>query len=375
MIYVIASMITGGTQTHLLQVFRFLDRSRFQPHLFCLRDEGNLIAAVRDLDVPVQTFGMKGTLREPGDLAGLGRIVRSMRDISPAIVHAYLLRGNFFGAVAARLAAVPVVVSSRRGLHTPAGLAERFAVRVSNRLADVVTGNSPRVLEFTREVEKPVPTRMKMIPSGIDTERFDPEALAEGARTRVRESLGLGDGPVVGTAFTFQPKKGFPMLFESLARLRVRVPAVRLLIAGESELTGQPRALADDLGITEAITLLGRRDDMPEVLSALDVFLLPSRSEGMSNAILEAMAMRVPVVATAVGGAPVVIDDGLSGLLVEYGDVTAMADGAAELLLDGQRAGQMGREARERIVAAYSAPAMVAETERLYARLLEEKQL
>jgi hypothetical protein len=132
--YVIASMMTGGTQTHLLQVFRFIDRSRFRPHLFCLRDGGDLISVARDFDVRVTSLSMRGTLKSPADLAGLVRMTAALRRLRPALLHAYLLRGNFYGAVAARLAGVPAVVTSKRGLHHPAGMAERFAVGTSNRL-------------------------------------------------------------------------------------------------------------------------------------------------------------------------------------------------------------------------------------------------
>src|SRR5512139_3749213 len=99
-VYVIASMITGGTQTHLLQVLRFLDRGRYRPRLYCLRDHGDLIPHARALDVDVTTFGMSGTLKSPGDLVGLARITAALRRSRPAVVHGYLLRANFYGALA-----------------------------------------------------------------------------------------------------------------------------------------------------------------------------------------------------------------------------------------------------------------------------------
>ena len=119
-VYVIASMIVGGTQTHLLQVFRFLDRRRWRPHLFCLRDDGSLVSTVRDLDVEVSSFGMQGSLKHVSDLGGVLKMTARMRDLHPDVVHGYLLRGNFYGALAARLARVPALITSKRGLHEPA---------------------------------------------------------------------------------------------------------------------------------------------------------------------------------------------------------------------------------------------------------------
>jgi glycosyltransferase involved in cell wall biosynthesis len=366
-VYVIASMITGGTQTHLLQVLRFLDRARYRPRLFCLRDDGDLVPRARALEVEVSAFGMTGTLRSPRDLVGLARMTSALRRSRPAVVHGYLLRGNFYGALAARAAGVPVVVTSKRGLHRPAGRAERFAVAVSNRLSDTITGNSPAVLEFTREVETRVKEPMAMIPSGIDTDLFDPRSAGD-----LRAELGLGAQPVVGTAITWRPRKGFRMLFEAFARVRSAHPLARLLIAGVAEWAADPEALADELGIRDAVVLLGKRGDMPRVLGTLDVFVLPSESEGMSNALLEAMAMARPCVATAVGGNPHVIGQGGNGFLVEYADSAALAERICALLADRGLSGAVGTAARERVVAAFSARSMVRQMENLYDRLLEE---
>jgi glycosyltransferase involved in cell wall biosynthesis len=366
-VYVIASMITGGTQTHLLQVLRFLDRTRYRPHLFCLRDGGDLVSTARGLGVEVRTFGMKASLSSPADLSGIARLVVALRRLRPAIVHSYLLRGNFFGALTARLARGAVVVTSKRGLHEPTGTRERFAVAVSNRLSDVITGNAPAVLDFTRATE-PLATRpFEMIPSGIDTDRFDPATTVS-----LRAELGLGEAPVIGTAITWRPRKGFRMLFEAFAKVRSSSPSARLLIAGEADWAGDPRKLAEELGILDAVVLLGKRDDMPRVLATLDVFVLPSESEGMSNALLEAMAMARPAIATAVGGNTTVVTDGRDGYLVPYPDSDALAIRTLALFAAPATRAAIGCAARERVVAAFSARSMVKQIQELYDRLLND---
>ncbi len=372
-VYVIASMITGGTQTHLLQVFRELDRSKFRPVLFALRDGGDRLADALDANVEVRTFGMSGSIRNPRDIGGLVAMVKALREIRPAVVHGYLLRGNFHGAVAGRLARVPVVVTSKRGLHEPAGAAERFAVNVSNRLSDALTGNSMEVLEFTRRVESGLRAPMSMIPSGIDTSRFDPARVGRQAGWAIRSELGVGEAPIVGTAITFRPRKGFRMLFEAMAEVLESVAGAHLVIAGADEMPEEPSALAVALGIRDRVHLLGRRSDMPEVLSSLDVFVLPSESEGMSNAILEAMAMQLPVVVTAVGGAPEQVEEGRSGYLVQYPDSAAMAARVVDLLGDEPLRARIGKAARTRVVSAYSAAGMVRQIEDLYGKLLNGK--
>ena len=135
----------------------------------------------------------------------------------------------------------------------------------------------------------------------------------------------------------------------------------------------EPAELARSLGLEGAIHLLGRRSDMPEVLSAFDVFVLPSQSEGMSNAILEAMAMELPVVVTAVGGAPEVVEEGVSGFLVDYPDSATMAARLSALLGDRERSREVGVAARARVVSRYSSAGMVRQIEDLYAKLLNGK--
>ncbi len=363
--YVIASMVVGGTQTHLLQVLRLLDRRHFEPHLVCLRSGGRLLEQVRELAVPTTILGVQGSLRRAQDLGALRRLARLVRGRGDGVVHGYLLRGNFYAAIAGRMARSALVVTSKRGLHLPASPAERLAVRVSNRLSTVITGNSPAVLDFTRQNEPTAGKPLVMIPSGIDVERFDRRE-----QRGLRGELGLGDGPLVGSATTFRPKKGYPMLLRSFASLLESVPNARLLIAGEDRWQPDAERMARELGILERVVLLGRRSDMPEVYSSLDVFVLASRSEGMSNALLEAMAMRLAVVATAVGGNPAVVRDGESGFLVPYGDHVAMAARVSGLLSDASARHAIGANARQRVVEQYSASAMVSKMESLYRRLL-----
>jgi len=161
-------------------------------------------------------------------------------------------------------------------------------------------------------------------------------------------------------------------LFEAFARVRTEVPGSRLLVAGEGELVGEPAELAESLGISESIVCIGRRSDIPEVLATLDAFVLPSQSEGMSNALLEAMAMEKPVVATAVGGNPHVIEEAQSGFLVDYPDVTTLTTRIVGILKDPEASRELGRAARQRVVASYSAASMVRQMEDLYDRLLSQ---
>ncbi|RMD86039.1 MAG: glycosyltransferase family 1 protein [Candidatus Dadabacteria bacterium] len=204
-----------------------------------------------------------------------------------------------------------------------------------------------------------------MIPSGIDTARFDSGSCGD-----LRAELGLVGRPVVGTVTTFRPKKGYPMLLKSFAHVARARPEARLLIAGEEHWEAGPETLARELGVFDKTILLGKRSDMPRVYRTFDVFVLASRSEGMSNALLEAMAMKLPVVATAVGGNPTVLAGGRFGRLVEFGADDEMARLILDLLDSEEERRALGRAARRRVEEEYSAQGMVRQMERLYTALL-----
>jgi L-malate glycosyltransferase len=208
-----------------------------------------------------------------------------------------------------------------------------------------------------------------VIPSGIDTERFQP--LPPGDYKR---RLGLDpDGPVVGAVTRMRVRKGVEEFLRAMGEVRGRHPRVQTVVAGEVDLDPALERLVAESGLGESLHLLGRRSDVPEVLSAFDLFVLSSHDEGMSNAILEAMAMQLPVVATDVGGTGEVVRDGESGVLVPPRDAERLAAAVGDLLGTPERWPAMGRLGREIVEQGFSARVMVRDMEGLYDRLLERR--
>ncbi len=362
--YVIKSMITGGSQTHLTQVLRFLDRQRFDPVLYCLSGEGVLLDTVRALGVPVMTPGAGLSFKGPGLGRRMALLARALRRQRPDIVHNYLLRANLVGSVSARLARVPVVLCSKRGCHERRGF-ELVSAKIGNRLADCVPVNAAAVREFVHANEGCPLEKMVVIPSGIDTTRFRPLPPAD-----FKARLGVPPGRrVVGAVTRMRVRKGVEEFLRALAAVCQRCPDAHALVAGDVSLDDELQALVRSLRLDEHLTLLGRRADMPEVISAFDVFVLSSHDEGMSNALLEAMAMEKAVVATDVGGTPEVVRHGHSGLLVPSKDPAALAAAVSELLEQPARATEMGRLGRGIVEERFSAQAMVRQMERLYVDL------
>jgi glycosyltransferase involved in cell wall biosynthesis len=218
------------------------------------------------------------------------------------------------------------------------------------------------------------PEKVVTIYNGVDAENFS----TSGTRTtgQVLQPFGIPtDVPLVGSVGRFRPQKGYADLLVAMKQVKENAPTARLLLVGDAELQADLEAKAMSLGLDEVVTFAGVRTDVPEILTALDVFVLASLWEGMPNAILEAMAAGLPVVATAVGGTPEVVVDGVTGLLVPPRDPTALAQAITRLLDDPDLRQRMGRAGRERVLQHFSVEQMVKRTQTLYEQLLDAKGL
>lgn len=367
-VYTINRMDVGGSQTHLLQVFNLLDRRRFDPVLYCLSGEGALLEAVRETGVRVVRAGVRTGFRSPRVIPAVLRLAWMFRQESADIVHNYLLRANAVGSVAARLAGVPLVLASKRGCHEMRGWELRGA-QLGNALSDCVTTNAEAVRQFVHQDESCALDKMVVIPSGIDTDRFQPPA---GGGDKTRLGLRPGD-PVVGVVTRMRVRKGVEEFIEAMIQVRREHPGAQAVIVGEVELDDDMRTRVAEAGMADDLHLLGRRSDMPEVLAAFDLFVLASHDEGMSNAILEAMAMEKPVVATDVGGTGEVVREGVSGRLVPPRVVEPLARAIAEVLADPDGMREMGRAGRAIVVEGFSARSMVRQMEALYEKLVRQR--
>jgi len=366
--YVIKSMVIGGSQTHLTQVLRLLDRTRFDPALYCLTKEGVLLEQVEAMGVPVITPSAGASFKGVGLAERIAGLTTALRRWRPEIVHNYLLRANLVGSISARLARVPVVLCSKRGCHDRRGF-ELVSAKIGNYLADCVPVNAEAVRDFVHDNEGCPREKMVVIPSGIDTARFRPLAPAD-----FKARLGLPpDRTVVGVVTRMRVRKGVEEFIRAIGSVRAQRPDVHAVIVGEVEMDDALQGIVRDLRLEDALTLLGRRSDMPEVYAAMDVFVLSSHDEGMSNAILEAMALEKPVVATDVGGTGEVVLHGQTGLLVPAKDPPALAAAIADILDQPERARAMGVLGRRVVEERFSAQSMVRQMEQLYLDLMARR--
>jgi L-malate glycosyltransferase len=293
-----------------------------------------------------------------------------MREHRVRIVHATDFNTNLLAFAAGRLAGAKVIVSRVDLGHLREGFGKwhREAEKWNARHADLVVANADAVREVCIRDERCRPERVVVVRNGIDLPHFDRLAAQP-----LQAPLPVGPDDVpVAVIGNLWPVKGHRTLVEAAALLRDRLPRAKFLCAGE----GPERELLEKriaaLGLTDRVFLLGHRLDVPAILARAKAGCLCSSAEGLSNALMEAMATRLPIVATAVGGNPELIRPGENGLLVPYGDAASLADKLVELLSDPERAAAMGLRGRERVEAELTLARMAEGYGAVYRRLLED---
>jgi len=316
--------------------------------------------------------------RPPGQSARiLPRLWRELRRLRPTIFHTRNL-ATLEGQAAAWFAGVPRRLHGEHGWdvddldgRAPGPLRLRRCLRPLVHHQIALSAPIGRYLEARVGVPA---SGISRICNGVDTERFRPAADRAGVRARIAASALPPRAFVVGAVGRLAAVKNLPMLIDAFGRVRARNPAfahaARLALVGDGpEAASLARAIAQ-AGLTEHAWLAGARHDVPDCLQALDLLCLPSLAEGISNALLEAMASGLPVVATAVGGNDELVVDGRTGRLVGSGDVAALADAIEGYFTDASLCARHASAARERAVTQFSLATMVDHYHRLYASML-----
>ncbi|RMG46671.1 MAG: glycosyltransferase [Acidobacteria bacterium] len=362
------SLGPGGTELSVEALARGLAASgAARPHVALLGEGGTRADRLRAAGVPVTELRLSGRLWRPDNAVRLLRLAGIVRRESIDVVHTFLFDADVYGMLAARLGRPRAVVTTRRAIKRNRPHHIR-GYRLTNRFADRIVANSEAVCRFTLERERVPPEKLVVIPNGVDTTR-----MASGDRAAFRREHGIPpDAVVVGTAGTVKPVKGQAVLVRAMEPLLAEDPRRLLILAGTAAgpYAERIRRQAASGPLAGRVRLAGNVEDIPGLLAALDLFVLPSLSEGMSNALLEAMAAGCAVVATDVGGNRECLGD--TGVLVPAGDAVALREAIEELLGDEERRRHLGRRARERAARHFAIEAMVARTADLYRSLLKE---
>ena len=339
-LYVIDSLhpeYAGGTETQLENTIRHADKDFINPSLCVLRK-----IVPGDFTYSVNIVGIKKLLG-PGFVPALWRLARLMRKEKIDIAHLFFFDSVVIGTVAARLAGVPVVITSRRGIRslTSKKLAVSL-VRVLDKFATCVLSNSHAVRESVLEEEKIPPHKVMVIHNGMVV----PQVMAFPAG-EAKSRLGLRPGePSVGIVSNLRHVKGVDVFLKAAAIVSKEEPSARFCIFGQGELREELEKLAKELNIAHAVKFLGFRRDAYALIPGLDVTVISSRSEGCANALLEYCFTGSAIVATDVGGNAEIIVDCETGLLVPADDAVLLGGGVLKLLRDSHLRTWLGSQAR-----------------------------
>jgi len=358
----------GGGGTVVLALTRELVRLGCEVTVLCLSDFASEQFARAGARVVTSRYWRR-EINPPFDLLAFYELFRLCRRERFDIVHTHTSKGGFLGRIAARLAGVPTVIHTVHGFafheFTPGPVAAFYTLleRLASHFCDLVicVNDEDRRTAIRRRIVGP--DKIVTIHNGIDVGRF------VGARgDSVRRELALGDDALlIGTVGRLAPQKGFAHLLRAIPLVLRQHPEARFAFVGDGPLEAELKELAAELSVSENCHFLGFRRDIPEVLAACDVFVLPSLWEGLSITLLEAMAAGKPIVATGIKGNREVITDGVNGLLVRPKDSADLARAIIELIEDRERARLLGEKAHQTVRRRFDERAMLEKTLQAYA--------
>jgi glycosyltransferase involved in cell wall biosynthesis len=371
--HIIKVVLAAGAEKHLLTLLAGLRASGIDASLIVIVEPGkpmdDYVAAAQSRGIPVERLVIHRDL----DPLLYRRLTAALRQLRPDVVHTHLLHADLYGIPAARLAGVPVVVSSR---HNDNAFRRRPPFKQVNqmlwRMADAGITISDALTRFTVEVEGAPPTKIHRIYYGLEAIKPLDRAVA---RAALIDEWGLNpDAVLIGVVCRLIEQKGITYGLQAFTRISPRFPDARLLIVGDGALRNALENEAQALGLENRVYFLGWRENIPAVMAGLDIFLAPSLWEGFGLVLLEAMAQAIPILASGVSAIPEIVVDGETGLLVPPRDVDALADALERMLADKPLCQHMGLLGQDRLETDFSAARMVDETAALYTHLLSDNQ-
>lgn len=356
---------TGGSEWQLLALIRHLDRSRVQPFLALLDGETAKSRALEPGDCPVLRLGVQ-SLGRPSTVNAAMHFARFLRRERIDILQTYFADSSYFGIPVARLAGVPRIVRTRLNLGYWQTPLHRWLGRICTRFADATVTNCEPCRDAAIADEWAGPESVVVLENGVDLAQFaDLPAPFADRRPGAPRRIGL--------VANLRPVKD-PENFIRAARLVLdRHPVTTFRIAGEGQMRPQLESLIASLGLAGQVELPGRTSDVAAFLKNIDIGILCSRSEGSSNSLLEYMAAGRAIVATAVGGTPHLIEDGMHGLLVPPGKPEALAKAILRLLDDPDAAVHLGAAAQRSARQFHDQHVRASRFEAFYRELLETR--
>lgn len=366
-LHLINTLSVGGAESHLLTLCRQLKKRNVEVVVVCLRERVKGSRSLRsDFErEDIRIFNLQADNRY--DFLFLGKIGRLLKAERPDILHTHLPRADCAGAFAQIFYPNLVWLSTVHDIYDQSW-SGRWALPFLNlvwRRADRIVAISEAVKHWLVNERSVRNERVRVIHYGIEPKEFFT------SKVDFRHGWGLADKAIIGSIGRLEPRKNHQCLIAAMPQICKAVPNAILLIAGHDpwEYGATLRRQIDELGLGEKVRLIGFQNDVASFFNTLDVFAFPTKSEGFGQVIIEAMAMRKPVVASAISPLTEIAVDGETGLLVESGSPRAFADAIVQLIKDPLKRERMGLRGRKRVEKFFTAEKMAAQVSAVYEKL------
>lgn len=353
--------ITGGAEKQIFELAKRLPKTQYNVFVASMEAQGNTSSSeIESIGCQLKVFRITRIYGLSGFVEGI-KFFKFLRKNSIHALVTYHFGSDIWGTFWARLAGTRLIVSNRRDMGFWRNQSHIFSYRLINGWVNKIVVVSNSIKDMVMKTETVEEEKIEVVYNGVEI----PTALANLPQKKTQISLKPSDLVIMHVA-NLRPVKGHEYLIQAFASISLQYPDAKLVLIGKDELNGSLQELSKHLGIKDRVLFLGQRTDVTELLQISDICVLPSLSEGMSNAILEYMALAKPVIATNVGGNPELIENGYNGLLVNKEDVAQLSHALKELLDDPQKRMRMGENGQALIRTKFSMPAMMNNYQRLF---------
>ncbi len=367
-LHLIGTLSPGGAERNLYYLAPNFAKSEFSYSICCLMRKGSMAEEIENYGVPVYELGF----RRRYTIQTILKLKRLLKEKQITILHTHLFEPGFIGRIAAWLAGTPVIITHEHGKT----LWKRWYHRLFERLAlartDMRIVVSRDIMQLRALREGTPASKLVLIENAVDPRPFE---IAQSRRAQVRQKLGLDGYFVIGTVGRLIEAKCYDKLLQVAANVYDANQSVRFLIIGDGPLSKRLRQLAKELKVGGVVKFLGQRDDIPDLLSAIDLYVITSQREGLPVSLIEAMMAGKPIVATAVGGIPEAISSGKDGILIEPARTEQMHETILKLIESPDERERLGANAKEKALRKYSPESVLAKIENLYREILSRKAI
>jgi glycosyltransferase involved in cell wall biosynthesis len=364
--YIIGQLMRGGAEKQLYELVRCIDKNKFEPIVVSLSQGGDWTEKIREANVQVIELERK----KNNEVARLYKLIKLLKEIKPQIVHTYLFSANSYGRIAAVLNRTPIIIASERSVGEIGKDKKKYMIYIDKLLSyfsdgiicnsEYCSNNLTKKYSFNRK-------KIFTVHNGINLNNFLKEFNINNENKSRSKIIGT-----IGSLYSHKNHK----LFLDMAKIildSIQNKNIDFLVIGDGPLRNELEIYSERLGIQKSVIFTGNRSDIPRLLKKMDIFVMTSLYEGMSNAIMEAMIVELPVVATDVGGNRELVINGVTGFLCPPDNAQSLAEKINYLLKNGEDARQMGERGRNRIEEDFSVEKMIKEIEGIYYKLLDQK--